>query len=328
MSGPIIYRFDDVSIFIDAQNGNLCDYINEYCYLTKTEEMQEKTISITYREDDQADIGAVIPADAALNFDVPFEMEGVSRLKRFSRAGAESWSVYEGYGSVYCNYDTREIAIVLGNGGSGLDITGFIVLFIHPVIRALGSYGYHRLHAACLKVGARNILITGQSGRGKSTATFALANRGHQVLSDEMPLLRKTDRGFCFYALFNMVKLRWTALERFFGDFDRIRFRKGEDCYIKLSDLNQTGLEKLEGIQQLFILKQTGQDDTEIETISCLEVVPEMFPVSLSIMRDQQAEKDFQALMDLLDTVECYQVCFGTDPDLFTERMEKMTVSK
>jgi hypothetical protein len=325
-----IFIFEDVSIRVNTQNDDLIRYINEYCYMTRSKTVVSKNIVFNYREAYQPDCSGsnIVPANAQLVLDVPFYMDGVSNLKCFSKSGQEFWYFYEGVALVSINYATKEITAFLILHTLGLNIQSFILLFIHPLISVLGDFGYYRLHAACLKVGQRHVLITGLSGRGKSTATLALLKRGHPVLADEMPLFKLATDGFHVYALFNMIKLRQSALDQFFSDFNRIHFRTGEDCYIKLSDLNQAEFKKLYKVHDLFILEQTGEAATRIEAASCLNVAPEMFPTALNIFDQRHAEADFQSLAELLATVDCYKVFFGTDLEQFGEQVEKLAAGE
>ena len=51
--------------------------------------------------------------------------------------------------------------------------------------------GLFPLHAACLRVSGRTLAIAGQSGMGKSTMAMALAQRGHQLLSDDLTVIQQ-----------------------------------------------------------------------------------------------------------------------------------------
>lgn len=50
--------------------------------------------------------------------------------------------------------------------------------------------GLYPLHAATLRIGERTVAIAGDSGSGKSTLALALTRRGHQLLSDDLTVLR------------------------------------------------------------------------------------------------------------------------------------------
>lgn len=324
MGEKLVYHFHDVSIGLETQSGQLCRLIEDYTYLTRGKETFEKTIMFSFLEGKGKESRSVIPADARLEMDLPVEILQRIRFQCYSRGDAEVWYIYEGYGSIYLNYESGEIFAKWGNESGALEITGFILLFIQPLNKMLGRYGYIRLHAACIEVNKRNVLITGLSGRGKSTAAFALLNRGHRVLSDEMPLIKKEEDGsFRALALLNMIKLRKPALDQFFEGFEQIRFQAREDCYIKLSDLNKVQVKELEGIHQVFILEQTRGAETTVEPVSFLEVVPEISPVTLNIPLNKQAEKAFHVTMELLNTVDCYKVYFGTGMARFVDEVEK-----
>lgn len=325
MAETTIYKFDDISIIVDTKSDKLHSYIEEFTFIKKTDNIFNKNVFFSFIEDR----GFVencfkVPNDATFEIDVPFEMEGEIRFRGFTRGNTEIWYIYDGYGSVYINLEKKEIAAYWHREEDSIDIIGFILLFIHPLNKVLGKFGYIRLHAACIRVNKKNIIITGLSGRGKSTATFALLKSGHDVLSDEMPLIKKTDAGFNAYTLLNMIKLRQHALDTFFIGFERVFFRSGEDCFIKLSDLNIETLFCLEGVHQIFILEQTGKEETVIKPARPIEVIPELFPFTINVILGRQVENAFQTVVDLLDSINCYKIYFGTDMEEFSRRIEKV----
>lgn len=55
------------------------------------------------------------------------------------------------------------------------------------------------LHSSTVEIGGRAVAFAGDSGSGKSTLAFALGQRGHRILSDDVLVLKKT-------------RARWEAL--------------------------------------------------------------------------------------------------------------------
>ena len=55
-----------------------------------------------------------------------------------------------------------------------------------------------RLHATCVAIGGRGVLITGASGAGKSDLALRLIDRGAVLVSDDQVLLAR--RGVLLYA--------------------------------------------------------------------------------------------------------------------------------
>ena len=325
MAETTIYKFDDISIIVDTKSDKLHSYIEEFTFIKTTDNIFNKKISFSFIEDGSfVENCFKVPDDAAVEIDVPFEMDEGIRFRGFTRGNTEIWYIYDGYGSVYINLGKKEIAANWHNEEDAIDIIGFILLFIHPLNKVLGEFGYIRLHAACIKVNKKNIIITGISGRGKSTATFALLNSGYNVLSDEMPLIKKIDGGFNAYTLLNIIKLRQHALDTFFMGFERVFFRSGEDCFIKLSDLNMETLFCLQGIHQIFILEQTGKEETVIKPARPMEVIPELFPFTINVILEKQVENVFQTVVDLIDSVNCYKIFFGTNMEEFSRQIEKV----
>jgi serine kinase of HPr protein (carbohydrate metabolism regulator) len=51
------------------------------------------------------------------------------------------------------------------------------------------------LHACCVAIGGRGVLIEGTSGAGKSDLTLRLIDRGAELVSDDYTSLTRTDAG-------------------------------------------------------------------------------------------------------------------------------------
>lgn len=64
-----------------------------------------------------------------------------------------------------------------------------------PLMECARRRGLHPLHAACVALEGRGVLIAGPSGAGKSTLALALLETGFDFLSDDLVFLAATDDG-------------------------------------------------------------------------------------------------------------------------------------
>jgi hypothetical protein len=63
------------------------------------------------------------------------------------------------------------------------------------------------LHAACLSIDSRGLLIAGASGTGKSTLSLALAKDGANFISDDWTYVTYDDGQLCAHGLYAPIKL-------------------------------------------------------------------------------------------------------------------------
>lgn len=71
-----------------------------------------------------------------------------------------------------------------------------VYLLGHALSFALVKQGYEPLHATSVVIEGNAIAFLGSSGFGKSSLAAAFLAEGHRLLTDDMLLLRRTDRGY------------------------------------------------------------------------------------------------------------------------------------
>jgi len=324
MNQRIIYNFENVSIQINSLSAVLIHFIDNHSFFIRNNKISDNNITLIYNEGKNIDdIIATIPDDAKVEIDSPVILNGTRNFRRHIKGNAETWHIYENYGVVYTNYDRNIVQSTFCGELNHSQIAAFTVLFIHPITRLLWNFGYTYLHAACIRIHDKNILITGISGSGKSTASYALLNRGHCVITDESTLIRNSDEGFSAYTTVNSIKVGENSFNTLFRDINKPFIQEGDEYIIKLTDLNENHKTKVEKIHHIFILEQTGKDKTVIENTNALSIIPELFPHTLHTTSKYRTDMVFDTLMNLLDSVELSKVKFGTDMVNFAEEMEK-----
>ena len=84
--------------------------------------------------------------------------------------------------------DESEFHIEVAPGATMVEIESFLLSYVAGLV--LHRRRVFPLHASCVLVEGRAIVITGPSGRGKSTLATALARQGHMLLSDDITVIR------------------------------------------------------------------------------------------------------------------------------------------
>ena len=325
MTDNFYYRFNEINIKVTTNSPGARYYFDEYVLFDRIEKAHDSDIVIEFLESQNLDdfIGQ-IPENAVLSRSVEDDLNGLRMYNRYARGIAEKWNIAEGMGGVYINLDQSYIRAVYSDKISKVDILPFLLFCNNPLLMIIRRSGFPLLHAACLNVKGKDILITGLSGRGKSTATFSLMRRGHTALTDEATLIKKVGISYAATSMMGWIKVGADAKERFFGDFDASLVRCGQDYIYKTSDINGDSFAKSHSaIKYIFILEQTGIPETVIKKTGTLEVAKEFFPVALSFADKDYIKSAFEVFGELLESVQLRKIYFGTDMDLFVDEIEK-----
>lgn len=191
---------------------------------------------------------------------------------------------YAGYGRCWVSSGASGTATVVLNRSTGLHPAYADILFGFNLLnRLLQVVSLHAIHASCVDVGGLGVLLTGGSGRGKSTAGYALMRKGHRILSDERVLVQRAGNGFSAGTLSDVIKLREKALTRFFPELkgEQPLEQLAEECYFKAGSNTILPFTDKTRVACILTLEQTGMPETTIETTRASHLAGEMFPVSM-----------------------------------------------
>ncbi len=238
--------------------------------------------------------------------------------------GKKRWSDFSGFGRVYIDYDNGSARAVRA-ADSGINPHYADIIFAYNSLTSmLHEAAFYDIHASCVRVGEKGVLFTGHSGRGKSSAGYALARQGHPILSDEKVLLYKRGSYFAL-TLSDVIKLSKQAMDDFFPELltEAPLFElTGEFCF-KAGRLKGFQHINMTPVHCLFIMEQTGEKTSRVEMISPARVVGEFLPVTLKTYDQDNLHDKFDFLMEFLDNLQCYRVYFGTDMDRFAAVIEE-----
>jgi HPr Serine kinase C-terminal domain len=88
--------------------------------------------------------------------------------------------------------------------------------FLEASVLTLLEHSYLTpLHAACVHVGGRGVLLCGQSGAGKSSLAFACARAGWKFLSDDSSAIVRKRKGRMIVGNPHQMRFRESAIELF-----------------------------------------------------------------------------------------------------------------
>lgn len=239
--------------------------------------------------------------------------------------GNRQWIDYAGAGRIMIDF-AKGSAVSLMCGNAMLPTYQKYLFADHPLTQLFTSRGIFSMHASCASVGGKGIAFTGDSGAGKSTAAFALMNKGMPILTDEKLFVLKKDAGYSAWSVSDIIKVRGEALSRFFAAKDECHeydVISGEH-YLKLGGSKKSLWQNSTPLKALCLLEQTGKSHTEITAVNPTKLVGGLFPVTITGVHPQYRAAKFDFMMEMVENIECRLVKFGTDMNDFTANIEEL----
>jgi hypothetical protein len=239
--------------------------------------------------------------------------------------GSRQWIDYAGVGRMMLDFGKGSaVSLIVGNA---LPPTYQKYLFAdQPLNKLFMSRGIFSIHASCASVNGKGIAFTGQSGSGKSTAAFALMQRGLPILTDEKLFILKDNAQYSAWSVSDIIKVHHDAISRFFSapasyrEYDVIA---GEH-YIKPGGSGKTSWQNRAPLKGLCLLEQTGESQTRITAVNPTKLLGGLFPVTLTSVHPHYRTAKFEFIMEMLETIECRLVKFGTDMDDFAVKIQEL----
>jgi hypothetical protein len=191
------------------------------------------------------------------------------------------------------------------------------VSYFHFVLtELLKRQGLYTLHATALEKGGRGVLIPGYSGRGKTTACISLLRSGYRCLSDDHPLMRFDGGRIRLLGFPEKVDVTDRSRE-FFPELGESSADKLHQGFIKkyfyIEDVYPGGM-AFSCEPGVLILPQIVEEATShIEPISKRQALEEILPHGLLVYDKTIAQKEFQVLTALIQSVDVYRLFFGKD---------------
>jgi hypothetical protein len=239
--------------------------------------------------------------------------------------GSRQWIDYAGAGRVMLDF-SKGSAVSLIYGNTMLPTYQKYLFADHPLDKLFTSRGIFSIHASCACVHGKGIAFTGKSGTGKSTAAFAIMQKGMPILTDEKLFILKGDAQYSAWSFSDIIKVRYDAISRFytgpvlFYEYDVIA---GEH-YIKLGGAEKSSWQNRVPLKGLCLLEQTGESKTRITAVNPTKLVGGVFPVTITSVHPRYKAAKFEFIMEMLEKIECRLVKFGTDMDDFAFKIQEL----
>ena len=334
MSGARIkentYKAGNISIRIGC--GSRCRFSSLQSYLAldpcegRDDPRPDATLTLLESGTDMLDKLIPLPGEEYLISENTLLVDRPVPYRVYTR-GSQRWSDFSGFGRSLVDRE-RGLAKAVILRENGISPVYTDILFGYNLLMGLlHKFGYMSVHASCVRIGGQGVLFTGKSGSGKSTAACAMLSRGHPVLADDRILLRKESGAFSALSISDVVKLDSRNIGKFFPGLASARplHLVKNELYLKITSTENLRYAAKARIESLIVFERTGLAMSRAENISPSRVVGDLFPVTIGDHRPDETSKKFNFLMELLETVSCYRVYFGTDMGDFVRCIENIT---
>ena len=321
------YRAGAISIRIESNSPAWATSLASYLSLAPGESPQKvPTVNLFFHETGLEKLDQLIPlpGEQYLSYEGSLLVNRSVPYRVYTK-GEQRWVDLVGFGRSWIDPSSNLAkAACLKECGISPVYTN-IVLAYNPLLALLSGHGYQSVHASCIQLHGKGILFTGKSGSGKSTAAYALLRRGHPILADDRVLLQKTDSCQAL-SISDVIKLTEEALQNFFPELNGVKplHNVGQEFYYKVKSTDHLPYLNSTQINYLFIFERTGNVPSRLKKVNPSRVVGDLFPVTMSASEPAALQNKFNFLMDFLQTIECYRVCFGTDMDHFAYCIEEL----
>jgi hypothetical protein len=238
--------------------------------------------------------------------------------------GSRQWVDYAGAGRIMLDF-SKGSAVSLICSDAMLPTYQKYLFADHSLDKLFTSRGIFSMHASCASVGGKGIAFTGNSGAGKSTAAFALMQKGMPILTDEKLFVFK-DAGYTAGSVSDIIKVRNDVMSKFFAakeechEYDVI----AEEHYLKLGGSKKSSWQNRVPLNALCLLEQTGESKTQITEVNPTKLVGGLFPVTITSVHPRYKAAKFEFIMEMLENIECRLVRFGTDMDDFVAKIQEL----
>lgn len=237
--------------------------------------------------------------------------------------------------------DFRDVGVLMMDGPQGradgylikpetLHVNVITYLFHLALTDLFRHRGLYTIHAAALEKHGHGILISGNSGRGKTTSSISLLRSGYRYLSDDHPLLQDAGTHVDVLPFPTKVNVTQATIELFpeLADVpDHVPPPGSHKWSFYAEDLYPTSLgERCRPAMVLFPhVADVGH--SHLELLSKRQALELLLPQALLVFDPEVAGREFQVLAKMVQQVDCYRLHFGRDildlPNLLTPLLEQ-----
>ena len=256
----------------------------------------------------------------SITIDIEKELE-----VRIYSCGEEFWYYYQEIADYWLDLRNNRLIISFHEKPYSYDYYNALFFFLYPLGLLLENFGYYRVHSSCVDINGSSVLITGQSGSGKSTSAFALALNGGNIVSDDLTFIKKEENGYSTHTITRLVKLHEATIKRFYPELSENGYGPNDfgEVYFDEKTINSKELQR-SVLDSIIILDKVGKSESRVEKVLPSHVISHIFPATIQINNGRFTRNKFDFLTDMLNKVPCYRVFFGTDMKDFYKKIVRM----
>jgi len=184
------------------------------------------------------------------------------------------------------------------------------------LIELLRGQGLYWVHAGCVTLDHRAVLLIGQSGAGKTTTSVNLTKHGFKFVSEDRVFLRSHSNGVEVLGFPIEIALtkKTTELLTFTQAFvDEDHVWKGK-VKLKPDMVFGKDIMQLSGRPEVILFTEVGElSDSEFIRLPRAEALKRMLTNSLLVSQPNVSRKHFDVLSKLVQQSRCYSLKLGRD---------------
>jgi len=182
-------------------------------------------------------------------------------------------------------------------------------VFFLPVLEILRKKEAFYLHAGCVFRNGSGILISGGSGQGKSTLTYALAREGFSYMSDDAVFLKANGKNPEVFSFPEKLKLDSGSCS-FFSEFSELQNIRGK-AEIPISDSEIRDV-VIDGNPEFIIFPEISETgECGIYPVDDAEAMLLLIRQSISLVKNNRLEEHLDIIKTLSEETEKYRLVMG-----------------
>lgn len=187
-----------------------------------------------------------------------------------------------------------------------------------PILLCFLERGDVPLHASCVEVGGRALLLAGPSGFGKTTLAAAFAEAGHRLLSEDLSCLRPGDPWKVVPGP-AMLRIRTDVAHVVRPSGVRELRRDGERVHWAL----EVGRGTCDPVPLVgMVLLNVDDTDPRLEPATGAEVIRSLWAVSFNLPTDEDRARSFTAVAELAAAIPTWSLTRRLAPDALRPTIE------
>lgn len=190
----------------------------------------------------------------------------------------------------------------------------FRIVFMPSFFYLLQTYGMFPLHASAVASEKQGILLSGSSGRGKTTLLLHLLEAGFDYMADDTVLLHDTGDIPTMFSFPAFAKISAHTLE-FFPELRWVKNRNTPHARgkypVDLVSVFQCGIVHSSKPVLLLLPEIFPQHPSTIEPIARMKAAIQCIPENNFISTPARTRKNFEILSCLIRNMACYRVVLG-----------------